>query len=417
MVPASASVLLSDPATYVQGVPHEEFARLRGETPVTWMPEVPLRRHSKSGGRSVAGTGFWAVLRHADVVTVSRQADIFSSGARGAFLSDPLSTQDLERTRQSLINMDAPEHTRLRQAVTEVFTPATVHALTASIKAHSEAVVARAREKGEFDIVQDLAAELPLLVLTDLLGVPREDRSKMFEWSNNLVGFDDPEYGQGNVERYHRTYVEAFLYIRDLAEAKRRRPGDDLTSKLVAAEIDGRPLTDTEFCNLWLLLVVGGNESTRHFLSGSLLALCEWPEQRNRLIESDRLMRTAVEELLRWISPIMQFRRTVIRDVMLGGQHLKAGDKVVVYYIAANRDPEVFTNPEDLDLARTSNPHLAFGVGPHFCLGARLARVEAAALFEALRPHLHGLRVTGPAVRLESNFMNGIKSIPACFAG
>jgi cytochrome P450 len=415
MVSQTASIVLSDPAAYVAGVPHEEFARLRRESPLVWMPEVPLRRHGKSGAQAFAGPGFWAVTRHADVITVSRQSDAFSSSLRGAFLSDPISANDLERLRQSLINMDAPEHTRLRQAVTDAFTPATVQTLMASIKAHAEAVVARAVEKGAFDIVQDMAAELPLLVLTDLLGVPREDRSLMFEWSNNLVGFDDPEYGQGNVEQYQRTYVEAFLYVRELADAKRRHPGDDLTSKLAVAEVDGRPLTPEEFSSLWLLLVVGGNESTRHFLSGSLQTLAEWPDERRRLIESPQLTRTAVEELLRWISPIMQFRRTVTRELPLHGRQLKAGDKVILYYIAANRDESVFPSPDRLDLGRVANPHLAFGVGPHFCLGARLARVEAAALFDALRPWLAHLEITGAAVRLESNFMNGIKSLPAVF--
>jgi len=254
-------------------------------------------------------------------------------------------------------------------------------------------------------------------VLADLLGMPRQDRELLLRWSNNLVGFDDPEYGGGSVDVYQRTFVEAFGYASQLARARRRDPGEDLVSLLVNAELDGRRLTELEFCQTWILLVIAGNETTRHLLSGGLLALSQRPDQLARLVADPGLVSLAVEELARWVTPIMQFRRTAVTDSTLDGQPIAAGDKVVLYYVSANRDSDVFAEPDGLDVGRLPNPHLAFGIGPHFCLGARLARVEAAAMLSELRPHLPRLRLTGPPIRLESNFMNGIKSLPATFAG
>lgn len=407
---------LADPMAYADGVPHDELARRRREAPVAWVAEPPLWRHRGDKRYAIRGSGFWAVTRHATAVAVSRQPQIFSSALRGAFLADPTSPEDLERTRQLLINMDAPEHTGLRRLVTGAFTPAAIGRLQESIRHHARALVDRVRARSEFDGVRDLAAEMPLLVLADVLGMPAEDRGLIFAWSNNLVGFDDPEYGAGDVDAYNRTFAEAFAYARALARDKRRRPDDGLASRLLACELDGRRLSDAEFSQLWVLLVVAGNETTRHLLSGGLHALVECPEERDRLVADPGLVPSAVEELLRWVSPIMQFRRTATRAVELDGQPIAEGDKVVVYYVSANRDEGVFAAPDRLDLARTPNPHLAFGVGPHFCLGAALARVEAATLLDALRPHLSRLELSGPVVRLRSNFMNGIKAMPARWA-
>ncbi len=242
--------------------------------------------------------------------------------------------------------------------------------------------------------------------------MPHADRHLLFRWSNHLVGFDDPEYGSGDVEAYRRTFAEAFQYALAVAAQRRAAPGDDLASLLATAEVDGRRLSDREFCHFWLLLVVAGNETTRHLLSGSVLALAEHPDQRRRLAADPGLIPTAVEELVRWVTPIMQFRRTARRDTELTGQRIAAGDKVVLYYVAANRDPAVFAGPDRLDLGRDPNPHLSFGIGPHFCLGANLARLEARAALSALRPYLPALEITGPPVRLESNFVNGLKSLP-----
>ena len=415
MARASASAVLSDPAAYAEAVPHAELARLRQTCPVAWVDEVPLWRHARSGTRAVGGSGYWAVTSHEHVVEVSRQPEVYSSWERGAFLTDPKSREDLERTRQSLINMDAPQHTSPapgdRQRVHACDGP---RAPNTRIRCHAQAIADRIVSTSGFDVVMDVAAGAALLVVSDLLGMPAGIVTSCSSGATAWSGLDDPDYGGGSVERYERTYRDAFTRARAVA-ARRRQPSDDLISMLVQVEADGQPLSDAELCHLWLLLVVAGNESTRHFLSGSLLALCEWPDQRTRLAGDPQLIPTAVEELLRWVSPIMQFRRTVVRETELNGQRLGPGEKVVMYYVAANRDERVFSDPERLDLARRPNPHLAFGVGRHFCLGARLARTELGILLAVLGPAIARLERTGPVKRLVSNFMNGIKALPARF--
>ncbi|MET8087568.1 cytochrome P450 [Micromonospora sp. NPDC005237] len=407
--------LLADPATFLTGVPHDEFARRRREAPVAWVEEVELTRTDQDRSVRSRGPGFWAVTRHAAVSAVSRDPATFSSAAGGAFLADPRTPEDLHRNRQLLINMDAPEHAWVRRLVAGAFTPRAVGRLGELVTQHAEEVIARAVAARDIDVVADLAAELPLLVLTDLLGVPRADRRLLFDWSNNLVGFDDPRYGGGSVQRYRDTFAAAFSYVRQLAAQRRAAPTDDLLSLLVHAEADGRGLTDAQLCQLWLLLVIAGNETTRHLISNGVQALLENPEQRDRLITEPDLTTSAVEELLRWVTPIMQFRRTATRDTVLDGTRIAAGDKVVIYYISANRDPAAFTDPDRLDLARDPNPHLAFGIGPHFCLGAHLARLEMAAFLTAIRPHLGRLRLTGPVRRMRTNFMNAVTAMPARF--
>lgn len=405
--------MLADPSTYAAGVPHAEFARRRRTDPVSWVDEPELPYHGRAEGTRVRrGTGYWAVTGYADVVAASRTPGVFSSAARGAFLADPRTPEDLERTRQLLVNMDAPEHARIRRYVTAAFTPRAVAALAPKVAAHAADLVRAAVAAGGLDVVADLAAELPLLVLADLLGVPRGDRGMLLRWSNNLVGFDDPEYGGASVDTYRATFQEAFRYARQLAAARRRAPGPDLVTRLVTVEVDGQRLPEAEFCQLWLLLVIAGNETTRHLLSGALHALAGSPEQRDRLVADPDLTASAVDELLRFVSPIMQFRRTAVADTHLAGRSIAAGDKVVLYYCSANRDESVFQRPDRLDLGRRPNPHLAFGTGPHFCLGSHLAHLEARVLLDTLRPHLARLRPAGAPVRLCSTFMNGFKSLP-----
>jgi cytochrome P450 len=404
---------IAHPGTYAAGVPHEEFSRRRQHEPVAWVPEPLLWRHSTGGRIASQGTGFWAATTHEAVLSASRRQQDFSSGAKGVFLTDPRTPGDLRQTRQLLVNMDAPQHGRIRKLVTSVFTPRAVRDLAGSVTAHAEALVEKVVRAGDFDVVTDLASELPLLVLSDLLGMPPEDRHRLYQWSNQLVGFDDPEYGGGDVDAYRTTMVEAFGYALQLARERREHPTDDLISLLANAEVDGERLTDREFCNFWLLLVVAGNETTRHLIAGSLQALVAHPGERARLVSGFTPMSSAVEEMLRWVTPIMQFRRTAIRDTQLCGQPIAEGDKVVLFYISANRDAAVFSDPQRLDLGRDPNPHLSFGVGPHFCLGAHLARLELTALLTAIRPHLPRLELTGPVVRLESNFVNAAKSMPA----
>ena len=403
------------PATYAAGVPFAEFARMRREAPVCWVPEPALWRRGGGGRMLSQGPGFWAVTSHEGVVAASRQPELFSSAHKGAFLPDPRTAADLEQARQLLVNMDAPQHSRIRRLVTAVFTPRAIRALHDSVAAHAHALVQRAVRQADCDVVTDLAAELPLLVLADLLGLPREDRHLLYRWSNNLVGFDDPEYGGGDVEAYRQTFFEAFQYALTVAGERRRSPRDDLMTLLATSEVDGRRLSDREFCSFWLLLVVAGNETTRHLISGSVLALLDDPVQRERLARDETLVPSATEEMLRWVTPIMQFRRTATRDTELCGQPIAAGEKVVLWYVSANRDATVFDAADTLRVDRDPNPHLSFGMGPHFCLGAHLARLEAQTMLRELVPHLARFEVTGPVVRLESNFVNGVKSLPGRF--
>ncbi len=401
---------IADPATYAKGVPHEHFAGLRAAGGVTWTDEPALWRHSAVGRTLQRGTGFWAVTAHDAIIVASRRPEDFSSAAKGAFLVDPRTVADLNTARQLLVNMDAPQHSRIRKLVTSVFTPRAMRELSESVHQHAAQIVENAIAAGTFDGVTDLAAELPLLVLSDLLGMPREDRHLLYRWSNNLVGFDDPEYGGGDIEAYRATFGEAFKYALGIAFERRENPRDDLISLLANAQVDGKRLADREFCQFWLLLVVAGNETTRHLISNAVQMLLADPALQTAL--GDSPVNLAVEEFIRAVTPIMQFRRTATRDVTLAGQHIAAGDKVVLYYVSGNRDKAVFDEPDTINLRRDPTPHLSFGIGPHFCLGAHLARMEAAAMLQALRPHLSRLRHAGPVVRLESNFVNGIKAMP-----
>lgn len=402
--------VIADPATFARGVPHEEFAELRAAGGVSWVDEPALWRHSAAGRALQRGSGFWAVTTHEAIIEASRRPEDFSSALKGAFLVDPRTQADLQTARQLLVNMDAPQHSRIRKLVTSVFTPRAIRELSENVHQHASEVVERAVAAESFDGVTDLAAELPLLVLSDLLGMPREDRHLLYRWSNNLVGFDDPEYGGGDIEVYRGTFAEAFKYALGIAYERRDHPRDDLISLLANAELNGKRLADREFCQFWLLLVVAGNETTRHLISNSVQLLLADPALQ--VAFNDEPVTSAVEEFVRLVTPIMQFRRTATRDVTLAGKQIAAGDKVVLYYVSGNRDKRVFDEPDQVQLGRDPNPHLSFGIGPHFCLGAHLARMEAAAMLDALRPHLSRLRHAGPVVRLESNFVNGIKSMP-----
>ena len=258
---------LAHPATYAAGVPHAEFARRREQEPVSWVPEPLLWRHSSGGRIAAQGSGFWAATTYEAVLSASRRPADFSSAAKGVFLTDPRTPGDLRLTRQLLVNMDAPQHGRIRKLVTSVFTPRAVRELTASVAVHAEALAAKVVQAGDFDAVTDLAVELPLLVLSDLLGMPPQDRHQLYRWSNHLVGFDDPEYGGGDVDAYRTTMAEAFSYALKLGMQRREHPTGDLISLLANAEVDGERLSDREFGNFWLLLVVAGNETTRHAIA------------------------------------------------------------------------------------------------------------------------------------------------------
>jgi cholest-4-en-3-one 26-monooxygenase len=392
---------LTDKDTFVHGVPHDWFASLRRDAPVFWHEEED-------------GPGFWCVTRYDDVVTVNRDNQIFSS-SRGAVFMWDLPESALEQQRLMMLNMDPPMHTRYRRLVNKGFTPRMVSELETKARERARAILDKVTPRGECDFVVDVAAELPLQVIADVLGVPQEDRHKMFDWSNRMVGSDDPEYGVTE-EEAQLASMELFAYANKLAEEKRGEAGQDLISILSDAEVDGEQLTQLEIDLFFMLLTVAGNETTRNQVSHGLLALLEHPDQLERLRANRELLPGAVEEMLRWASPVMHFRRTATEDLILGGQAIAAGDKIVIWYVSANRDEKVFDDPMRFDIERSPNEHVAFGGGgPHFCLGANLARMEIRVLFEELLDRWSHLELAGEPTRLRSNFINGIKHIPLRF--
>jgi len=388
---------LSDPDTFVNDIPHAAFKRLRAEAPVYWQPEQ-------------VGKGFWAITRYADLVAVSKDTLTFSS-ARGGTNIFELNEEELSSIRMLMLNMDPPRHNKFRRLVSTGFTARMVTQLEPHIREICAELVDKVAARGSFDFVTEVAAELPLLVIAEMLGVPATDRHQVFDWSNRLVGFDDPEYRTSMADGKIAA-AEMWAYANQLATQRRKHPLDDLVSVLLEAEVDGDRLTEMEFDSFFLLLAVAGNETTRNLISGGMRALLEHPEEHDRLVADPSLLPTAIEEMLRWVTPLIHFRRTATRDVEMHGQRIRENDKVVIFYPSANRDETAFASPERFDVGRTPNDHVAFGIGEHFCLGANLARMEIRLIFEELLRRLPNLELDGPVRRLRSNFINGIKSMP-----
>jgi cholest-4-en-3-one 26-monooxygenase len=403
---------LFDPGTFESGPPHDFFARLRAK-PGLHRVEGRPGRELMPGIKEPYQHGYWAVTRYADLVAVSRDQELFSS-ERGSAVNADLPPEQLALFQQQLIHMDPPRHTKLRKLVNRGFTPRMIGKLEARVRDYAREIVDKVAPKGECDFVTGVAAELPLLVIAELLGVPAEDRWKLFHWSNRLIGAEDPEYGGSPVDA-QLAVMELFQYASWLADQRRVTPKDDIASILVHADIDGEKLDGLDFNMFFFLLVVAGNETTRNAISGGLQALCEFKAERERLQHRPELLETAVDEIVRWVSPVMQFRRTATRDTELAGQSLREGDKVVIYYGSANRDERAFKDAGRFDVSRDPNPHVGFGIGVHFCLGASLARMEMRVMFEELFRRLPDLELAGPVKRLRSNFINGIKSMPVRF--
>jgi cholest-4-en-3-one 26-monooxygenase len=392
---------LSDSRSFVPGVPHSYLAYLRRHDPVHWQEEA-------------AGPGFWAVTRYADCVTVNREWERFSSAARGTMPFE-MPDEDIEQQGLMMLNMDPPLHTRYRRLVNKGFTPRIVRDLEESIHRQADTILDEVIEAGEADFVTQISAELPLRVIAELLGVPPEDRHRMFEWSNRMVGNEDPEY-QLEADMALAAAAELYAYAAALFGHKRADPHQDLMSVLTTVEVEGEQLSDLELELFFLLLTVAGNETTRNLMSGAMHAFFQHPDQWQRLLADRELLETGVEEMLRFVSPVMNFRRTAMADTELGGTPIAAGDKVVFFHVSANRDEEVFTDPDAFDVARSPNPHMAFGGGgPHFCLGANLARMEIRVMFEHLLDRLPDIRQAGDVQRLQSQFINGVKHLPVTF--
>jgi cholest-4-en-3-one 26-monooxygenase len=392
---------LADPATYVDGVPHERFAELRRQG-VVWQDE-PL-----------GGPGYWAVTRYHDCVEVNRDFARFSSARKGTQLFE-LSPEDLAQQQLMMLNMDPPLHTRYRRLINKGFTPRMVAQLEQQIHRTADVIIDNVVEAGRADFVNDLVAELPLIVIAELLGVPSSDRHRMFEWTNQMIGRDDPEFGRG-LDSATQAALELYAYASQLYAEKRVDPHADLMGVLTTVEIDGEGLSDLELELFFLLLAIGGTETARNLMAGAMLAFFDHPDQWRRLLGDRMLLPSAVEEMLRYVTPVMNFRRQATMDTVVGGQEIKEDDKVVFFHASANRDETVFDSPRVLDITRDPNPHITFGAGgPHFCLGANLARLEVRVMFDHLLDRIPDLAQTGPAERLRSNFINGIKHLPVEF--
>jgi cholest-4-en-3-one 26-monooxygenase len=386
------------------GAPHDQFAWLREHAPVFW--------HARGGDPE--WPGFWAVTRHADIGHVSRHPEVFSSHRRLALFAEPLEEQ-IEMQRLMMLNMDPPQHTRQRSFVNRGFTPRMIGRLAKHVREICDTLIDEVVPRGEADFVTDIAAPLPLQVICELVGAPAEDRDRLFELSNTMVGFDDPEFRSSEEEGLEAA-AEIYAYAHALAESRRAQPADDIVTRLLQPDDAGEVLTTDEFDLFFLLLTVAGNETTRNAASGGMLAFFEHPGQWQRLLADRALASTAAEEIVRWVSPVNLFRRTATRDTELGGQAISEGDKVVVFYASANRDESVFTAPQEFDIARDPNPHVGFGGGgPHFCLGRHLAALELRVLLQTLAERMPDIELDGEVSRLRSNFLNGIKHMPVRF--
>src|SRR4051794_8026485 len=393
---------LLDRDRFTDGVPHEWFTFLR--------KEAPVYRHPEPGG-----PGFWVVTKYADVVAVGRDAETYSSHqARGGVvgLEGAAVDYNFNQGGNLMLTMDPPEHTRYRKLVNRGFTPRQMRILEDHIRDMSTRIVDDVIERGECDFVVDVAAELPLQVIAELLGVPHEDRHKVFQWSNRMIGSEDPEYNVSE-EEVQTAQIEMFMYANELAAQRRQDKRDDIVTALLDAEVDGDRLTEMDFNLFFLLLAVAGNETTRNSISHGIRAFCENPEQYQLLVDDPSLAGSATEEVVRWASPVMYFRRNVTRDTTLRGQDIKAGDKISIWYISANRDEDVFDRPFEFDITRDPNEHVGFGGGgPHHCLGANLARMEIRVLLEEMAQRMPRLELVDNADPLRSNFIAGIKHMP-----
>ncbi len=393
---------LLDPDTFEDGIPHEAFREVRQAQPVYWFPQPEA--HS---------SGFWVVTLLADVQEVSRQPAIFSSAERGAIFTGKTAVDEelmLASTSLLMLNMDAPAHSAQRRVVQRAFTPRVVRDLEIRLKVIADEILDRALAKGEGDFVRDIAAELPLLAICELIGIPAEDRGKIFDWTNRLIGFDDPELASSQ-EDGELAMFEMYGYANELALLRQAEPQDDVISLLLQADFDGEKLTPDEFNVFFLLLCVAGNETTRNAIAHGMQAFFDFPDQWS--LWKQARPATAIDEIVRWATPVIEFQRTALEDYVLRDQLIRKGERVVLYYSAANQDDTTLTNPEVFDITREDNDHVAFGGGgPHFCLGAQLARAEIRIIFDALAERLPNLAPTGPPRTLRSAFLNGIKEIP-----
>jgi cholest-4-en-3-one 26-monooxygenase len=405
-MPSALSDLdLLTPDLYVQnGYPHEAWSRLRREAPVHFMEKAVMP--------------YWAVTRHADIAWVGKHPELFLNAP---LLVLPTEPQELVRAFEpppTLIQMDGPKHTAYRKLISKRFAPGALKRIQHDIETIAKEIVDGLLEQGDegrCDFVEKVAAPLPIAVIAWLLGVPKSDWKLLFDWTNRTIGAGDPEYqvpGQTPQETAQKAMTELFMYFAKMVEEKRKSPGEDLVSMFAHAEVNGAPLPPMDVLSYCMIVVVAGNETTRNGTSGGMLSLIEHPSELAKIQRNPALLQDGIEEMLRWVSPIIHFARTATQDVELRGQHIRKGERLGLFYPSANRDEEVFDAPFTFDVERQHNRHLAFGMGEHFCAGAHVARLELEMAFKYLLPRIESIEVDGPVQRLRSSLVGGVKHLP-----
>jgi cholest-4-en-3-one 26-monooxygenase len=398
----------TDPDVNWAAIPHDQFLALRLKAPVHWVEQVEAARGGMEGG-----TGYYAISKHADVSAVSKNSKDFSTSENGAIIrfQEGMTREQVEMQRVMLINQDPPEHTSTRAIISRGFTPRSIAALEEIMKVRAEKIVKDAVERGTGNFVDEVAAELPLQAIADLLGVPQEDRRKLFDWSNQMLANEDPDYaGEPDVAA-----AEILGYAMAMAADRKENPRDDLVTKLVHADKDGRGLNDDEFGYFVIILTVAGNETTRNAITHGMNAFLDNPDQWE-LWKKER-PETMIDEVIRWGTPVISFQRTALNDVMVGDVEVKKGQRVGLFYASANNDDDVFEDPFRFDITRSPNPHVAFGGhGAHYCVGANLARQEVKLIFDALADHAPNIEKLSEPKRLRHGWINGIKELQVKYA-
>ncbi|WP_322861339.1 cytochrome P450 [Mycobacterium europaeum] len=398
----------TDPDIYAERLPVEELAELRHNAPIWWCDQ-PIGKGGFNDG------GFWVVTKHKDVKEVSLRNDVFSSWLNGAIprFADDMSREDIDLQRFVLLNMDPPHHTRLRRIISRGFTPRAIGRLRDELNERAQAIAKAAVAEASGDFVEQVACELPLQAIAGLLGVPQEDRGKLFRWSNEMTGAEDPEYSHIDPKA---SSAEVLAYAMKMAELRAENPGDDIVSTLLQADIDGEKLSDDEFGFFVMMLAVAGNETTRNSITQGMMAFADFPDQWE-LYKKER-PETAADEIVRWATPVTAFQRTAKEDTELSGVKIKKGQRVLMFYRSANFDEDVFTDPFTFDILRNPNPHVGFGgTGEHYCIGANLAKLTINLMFNAIADHMPDLTPLAKPERIRSGWLNGIKHWQVDYTG